>query len=461
MDNSWEEQATAGQQQAAARAVWSLGKLMQHTSDAAGNTTSGRRLYRRAIEAITGMLHSAPSTAAAREAGTALASVAARDRLLFHLVPFVPRLAASLRLQQDSTCAQAVAAAVGRALAVAPGLIKTVTAAYGSAEGVVQSLIQQLRLDSSATAAAAAASGLSRLLAAQAQELYMLLLRQPQQGHSTTLLQDIACALAARLGQGQGGDYAAAVAAAHALQDMLSHASKEALASVAAAPGVLTNLGNCLVGSSPLQCQHVARSVLLRLAADYALNPAVGTAAACIAKEAAELRHLAASPWCSLTVVQLAALGAAVAQQPRPAAATQQQQPPAEQKKQKPLEPHQQTSWQVAAQPFDAQQLQDLCTRYLKCSFEGQTHSVDMTFAAASRTPLARLLQKLQNKAQAQQAAAAAGTALAAAAAAGTAAAAVRPTPAAEQLLRALRLKEHWDIVCPTQPGRSLTAGKE
>jgi hypothetical protein len=29
----------------------------------------------------------------------------------------------------------------------------------------------------------------------------------------------------------------------------------------------------------------------------------------------------------------------------------------------------------------------------------------------------------------------------------------VQPTPAAVKLLRVLRLLQHWDIVCPTQPG--------
>jgi hypothetical protein len=102
---------------------------------------------------------------------------------------------------------------------------------------------------------------------------------------------------------------------------------------------------------------------------------------------------------------------------------------------------------QVAAQPFDSQQLERLSTTYLRCAFVGQSRQ-----PAVRRQELVPLLQQLHTQAKEEQR-----TLPRKAAAAAYACAAnftgVQPTPAAVKLLRALRLLQHWDIVCPTQPG--------
>jgi hypothetical protein len=102
-------------------------------------------------------------------------------------------------------------------------------------------------------------------------------------------------------------------------------------------------------------------------------------------------------------------------------------------------------AWQVAVQPFDSQQLQDLCATYLPCNFAfGEAWE-----PAVRSQELVPLLRQLHSQAKAQQLKLPAPKAGPAAAAAPT----VQPTPAAVKLLRALRLLQHWDIVCPTQPG--------
>jgi hypothetical protein len=102
---------------------------------------------------------------------------------------------------------------------------------------------------------------------------------------------------------------------------------------------------------------------------------------------------------------------------------------------------------QVAAQPFDSQQLERLCTTYLRSAFVGQSLQ-----PAVRRQEMVPLLQQLHAQAKAEQRALPRKAAAASYACAGDFAA-VQPTPAAVKLLRALRLLQHWDIVCPTQPG--------
>jgi hypothetical protein len=90
-------------------------------------------------------------------------------------------------------------------------------------------------------------------------------------------------------------------------------------------------------------------------------------------------------------------------------------------------------------QPFDSQQLQVLCATYMRCNFAGESWEPEVR-----SQELVPLLQQLHTQAKAEHQTPPA---------AAPAAAAVQPTPAAVKLLRALRLLQHWDIVCPTQPG--------
>jgi hypothetical protein len=101
-------------------------------------------------------------------------------------------------------------------------------------------------------------------------------------------------------------------------------------------------------------------------------------------------------------------------------------------------------AWQVAVQPFDSQQLQALCATYMRCNFAGESWELEVR-----SQELVPLLQQLHTQAKAEQQA----PPQAAPAAAAVAASAVQATPAAVKLLRALRLLQHWDIVCPTHPG--------
>uniref|UniRef100_A0A383WGD9 Uncharacterized protein n=1 Tax=Tetradesmus obliquus TaxID=3088 RepID=A0A383WGD9_TETOB len=101
-------------------------------------------------------------------------------------------------------------------------------------------------------------------------------------------------------------------------------------------------------------------------------------------------------------------------------------------------------AWQVAVQPFDPRQLQALCASYMRCNFAGVSWEPEVR-----SKELVPLLQQLHTEAKAEQQGGVATGATAGAAAAVT----IQPTPVAVKLLRALRLLQHWDIVCPTQPG--------
>jgi hypothetical protein len=79
----------------------------------------------------------------------------------------------------------------------------------------------------------------------------------------------------------------------------------------------------------------------------------------------------------------------------------------------------------------------------MRCNFAGESWE-----QAVRSQELVPLLQQLHTTAKAEQHKEAAQGAPAT-----VGAAAVQPTPAAVKLLRALRLLQHWDIVCPTQPG--------
>jgi hypothetical protein len=99
-------------------------------------------------------------------------------------------------------------------------------------------------------------------------------------------------------------------------------------------------------------------------------------------------------------------------------------------------------AWQVAVQPFDSEQLQALCVTYLRCnSANGQCWEPQVR----RKDELVPMLQKLHSHAKAEQQQAEIPGKITSAA--------VQATPAAVKLLRALRLLQHWDIVCPTQPG--------
>jgi hypothetical protein len=98
-------------------------------------------------------------------------------------------------------------------------------------------------------------------------------------------------------------------------------------------------------------------------------------------------------------------------------------------------------AWKVAVQPFDSQQLQALCATYMRCNFAGVSWDPEVR-----SQELVPLLQQLHTQAKAEQLAAPQ-------AASSSAAAEVMPTPASLKLLRVLRMLQHWDIVCPTQPG--------
>jgi hypothetical protein len=86
-------------------------------------------------------------------------------------------------------------------------------------------------------------------------------------------------------------------------------------------------------------------------------------------------------------------------------------------------------------QPFNAQRLDRLCSTYLRCSIVGESRQ-----PSVRSLELVPLLQQLHAQAKAEQPVATRTRTAAAAAA-------VQPTPATVKLL------QHWDIVCPTQPG--------
>jgi hypothetical protein len=99
-------------------------------------------------------------------------------------------------------------------------------------------------------------------------------------------------------------------------------------------------------------------------------------------------------------------------------------------------------AWQVAVQPFNAQQLQALCVTYLRCDF-----TFGECFKPAVRNQqVIPMLQQLHKQAKAEQK-------RLLRPGQPTATAAVPETATAIKLLCALRLLQHWDIVCPTQPG--------
>jgi hypothetical protein len=90
--------------------------------------------------------------------------------------------------------------------------------------------------------------------------------------------------------------------------------------------------------------------------------------------------------------------------------------------------------------PFIAKRLESLCSTYLRCLFMGESQQ-----PAVRSQELVPLLQQLHAQAKAEQPVATRTRA--------AAVAAVQPTPATVKLLHALQLLQHWDIVCPTQPG--------
>jgi hypothetical protein len=98
-------------------------------------------------------------------------------------------------------------------------------------------------------------------------------------------------------------------------------------------------------------------------------------------------------------------------------------------------------AWQVAVKPFNPGQLQALCVTYLRCNFT----SSECLVPAVRSQQLIPMLQQLHKQAKAeQQRLLRPGQ---------PTAAAVPETATAIKLLCALRLLQHWDIVCPTQPG--------
>jgi hypothetical protein len=107
-------------------------------------------------------------------------------------------------------------------------------------------------------------------------------------------------------------------------------------------------------------------------------------------------------------------------------------------------------AWQVTVQPFDAQQLQALCATYMRCNFAGESWEPEVR-----SKELVPQLQQLHTQAKAEQQAppTQGAPASASASTSSSAAALIQASPAAVKLLRALRLLQHWDIVCPTQPG--------